>query len=200
MNSVHHISKGLIEVQVFSREECLDIAQFLKSSDLWVAGRVLAAVSGNRKIMESKRKQKTISLSDCPEKLKTFADNYLKAIEPYLGTFLAYQMDAEVDLCQYQLTEPGGYFHWHRDQKRDKQRIAAALLYLSDAKDGLIGGSTDFNVDGKIVPVYPELGKVVIFDPNLKHRGAEVIAGCKYGLIVIFAESTAKLNAVEKIE
>lgn len=198
MDKLREVIPGVYEVEEFSEEECSAILDLLRSTDEWDQAKL--AIAGTRQVVETKRKQRIIQRKDCSGRLLEFAHEYTNRMLPYMKVFPSWVPDIRIDLCQYQATDPGGYFRWHSDQRPDKMRIGVALLYLSDERHGLIGGQTEFDIDGKITSVYPRLGKVVMFDPPLRHRGADVVSGCKYGLIATFTNNAAGLDAVEKFD
>lgn len=73
----------------------------------------------------------------------------------------------------------GQYFEWHRDgpycRSSEEQSVLTLMVYLND---GYAGGRTEFTG----AAVEPRRGMVVVFDHDLRHRGALVLAGTKYVL------------------
>lgn len=85
------------------------------------------------------------------------------------------------EVAQYQRSQNGDYFNWHRDPSAKFPLKAIALCYLSDADSHeLVGGTTDFMLDSVVHSVTPKRGRVATFDPNILHRGAAVTHGMKY--------------------
>ena len=75
----------------------------------------------------------------------------------------------------------GDKFDWHSDNTASSksfpgQRQITSITYLND---DYIGGETEF-YKGPLIK--PEKGKTLIFPANIcfRHRGKEVIEGCKY--------------------
>lgn len=85
------------------------------------------------------------------------------------------------EVAQYQRSQNGDYFNWHRDPSAKFPLKAIAICYLSDAESHeLEGGTTDFMLNDRACSVTPKRGRVAVFDPNILHRGAAVTRGVKY--------------------
>ena len=81
---------------------------------------------------------------------------------------------------QIQRTNPGEFYHWHKDVNRhSRKRVLVFLWYLNDMPEEY-GGATEFKFQG--VKVQPEVGKLIVFPPywTHMHRACEVYKGAKY--------------------
>jgi len=81
---------------------------------------------------------------------------------------------------QVQRTEPGQYYHWHKDlNKHSRSRVLVAIFYLNDVAKGA-GGETEFFKQE--LKVRPEAGKLILFPPfwTHVHRGVTLLSGVKY--------------------
>lgn len=81
---------------------------------------------------------------------------------------------------QIQKTNPGEFYHWHKDLNQHcRRRVLVLIWYLNDIPEE-DGGATEFLRQD--VKVQPEAGKLILFPPYWTHvhRGCEVLAGAKY--------------------
>lgn len=137
------------------------------------------------------RRQKTQSMKDLsPDSpahdwLRLFAE-YGREVARACGVEVG-----EVRTADFIKSEPGDYFVWHRDAERNAGAALTVLIYLTDASDGLVGGETEFLVgeqDNVRMELRPEKGMAAAFLPWTSHRGAEIAAGVKYMVQVVYEE------------
>ena len=84
---------------------------------------------------------------------------------------------------------PGQWFGKHidvsnvEDEREDSMTGATVLVYLSDTRDGLVGGETVFYDGREVVRCVPLRGRLVVHahgEECLEHEAKEVTAGVKY--------------------
>jgi hypothetical protein len=148
----------------------------LEGDERWAAAMVRTD-SGSR-VSINKRRQSVIQLGKTEGLLREFGDWFCGLVAPQAQEFF---------VVQYQRSMTGDFFDWHRDRSKFRPATAVAMAYLSDADThGLVGGETEFEIEGRIERVVPKQGTVVVFDAGLRHRGCPVQSGVKYCLTAAF--------------
>ena len=142
-----------------------------------------------KEIIKIKRK-KEISNFRIQEivQFKDFDNNTLFSVKNLISKIVKKKnlYGSKVEMCQFQKTSKGGIFNWHIDYMDGRNCIS--IIYLSDQDDGLVGGSTEFNLQNgqEIKIITPKNGYCCCFDPKILHRGSKVISGTKYSLVIVF--------------
>lgn len=177
------MSQQLIEIaprlfvgeSYWSVNECEAVINELVKADGWQDAAILNTYTVGE-VCKDIRRQKVLK-SVCIEQKIKFSQDMAK-----YGYLLGVTEELTPHLLEYQTTEAGGFFGWHPDYYEGSERALSSLLYLND---GLIGGNTEFVIGDEIIEIEPKAGNFVLFDPKIIHRGAEVVSGIKYTLLVI---------------
>jgi len=194
--SAERIAEGICLAPLFSIEVCDKITGILNAASNWNEG--LVPQKGGSGVNLKKRNQLVIQYKFMNSELRQFSDQYIRFVQKLIPLVAKDEEETRSELCQFQKTETGGHFQWHRDQDSGMNRKAVSILYLTDASDGLIGGSTDFEINDKILNINSKKGSVLLFDPSLKHRGFEVFGGKKLALVSLFIKKSAQISNTEK--
>lgn len=112
---------------------------------------------------------------------KLLHDSLVEAVQMLSEHYPIFQEDRLEDYgYQLQRTEPGQYYHWHKDlNQHSRKRVLVAIWYLNTMPESA-GGETEFLRQD--VKIRPESGKLLLFPPYWTHvhRGCEVREGVKY--------------------
>jgi hypothetical protein len=127
------------------------------------------------------RTQEIVQFKDFDENTSLLVKNLINKIVKKKNLY-----GSRVEICQFQKTSKGGVFNWHTDYMDGRNCVS--IIYLSDNNDGLIGGATEFNFQNgqEIKIITPKNGYCCCFDPKILHKGARVIDGNKYSLVIVF--------------
>lgn len=187
------VADGVFTGRLIDKEQTTSILIELCCSSLWGKGGLM--YDHGPGFDESFRKQRIISGENTKDQLLMFMDGVAKKIAPLAAQFFDLPVEHQfIDLRQYQLSEAGGFFKWHKDSVVTLARKVVSILYLSDFDEGLVGGETEFKVDSQIFTITPQKGVLVMFRPEIVHRGAKVVVGHKYALLTSFSDARLLTN------
>lgn len=181
------IGNGLYCIEdAFDIKECLNITSILSDVETWTPGLVLNKHTKLPSISNI-RKQSCINyVENMDNRIGIWLKNFYDFGKSFCPTF-GLSLYRKAGLLAYQQSVVGDFFEWHSDTNADLDRKLSVMCYLSDSDtNGLIGGNTEFIIDGEVISIEPKAGTVIAFNPNIIHRGAIVNAGIKYCSLCIY--------------
>lgn len=195
MPTENKIATGLwLFENAFERSDCTKLCGELEARLDW--SKSMLTVGAGKHFDPKYRLQSSLnalSFNNHPIQQLPQPDDYLgRWLRDYVnigGSFLRLlnvQKPQGVSLLEYQRSQAGDFFDWHADNGHNLDRTLSMLTYLSDRESGLEGGETEWVVEGEVVTIEPQAGSIVVFDPNLIHRGCPVSSGLKFSALCIF--------------
>jgi predicted 2-oxoglutarate/Fe(II)-dependent dioxygenase YbiX len=173
VNVLDHESHVVTVSELLSRAECDELVAVAEA----VGFEGAPLTTGRGFVHSPEIRNNTRVMLDDPERAADLWERVREHVPEEREGMSAVGLNERFRFYRY---EPGQYFRWHYDGafvRSDEERsLLTVMVYLNG---GVIGGATEFADFGR---VFPETGKLLLFQHAVYHQGAPVERGRKYVL------------------